>query len=426
MTETPGAPGTPPPFNSAEQLLAAMSQSLGAMVAFVDCQQRFVFANQAFAGWLGLTPDALTGRQLIDVYGAEAYAAFAPRIQRALAGETVSYERELRRNPTQASWISVKLTPHHDAAGNVVGIFAASLEVDYLKRTHDQLHKALQVQAFHMDNSPLAVIEFDDEVRIQRWSGQAERIFGWTAAEVTGRNANDFGLVHPDWRPNIRSLTVELLEGRAKRNRMIARNGTKDGHYIYCEWFNSAFVDTDGKAMAILSLAQDVTLRVEAEEHLRLAATHDALTGLENRQSLITRLEHALTRCRRSNSPLALLYIDLDRFKPVNDNHGHAAGDELLRQVATRLKSCVREVDTLARLGGDEFVVLLEIDVRDDTPEIIQQRILADLAAPFQLGTSTVTCGASIGVSRFPGDATDADHLLVCADQAMYRAKARR
>ncbi len=422
---TPANPSVPSLFGSAENFFSAVSHSLGAMVAFIDTGEQFVYANDNFAHWLGLEPAELIGRKLLDVYGAEAYEAFGPLVRRALTGEVVRYERELQRDQSPAYWISVNLSPHRDAAGNVLGVFASSLEVDDLKRTHDQLHKALQVQAFHMDNSPLAVVEFDYDVRIQRWSGQAERIFGWTAEDVVGRYANDIGLVHPDWRPNIRALTVELLEGRAKRNRMISRNCTKSGKYIYCEWFNSAFIDSTGKTMAILSLAQDVTMRVEAEEHLRHAATHDSLTGLQNRQSLITRLEHALARCRRSDEPLALLYIDLDKFKPVNDTHGHAVGDELLCQVANRLKACVREIDTVARLGGDEFVVLLEFDVRDDTHDVIEQRIHEGLAAPFSIGDLTIECGASIGVSRYPGCATTADHLLICADQAMYRGKSK-
>ncbi|MBL8523955.1 MAG: diguanylate cyclase [Betaproteobacteria bacterium] len=424
MSQQAGSPAFPPFFGSAENFFAAIDQSLGAMVAYVDIDERFVYANRSFAEWLHRTPADLIGRRLIDVYGSEAYAAFVPNIHRALAGQVVRYERELKRNSESAFWISVNLTPHRDADGKVLGLFVSSLEVDDLKRTHDQLHKALQVQAFHMDNSPLAVVEFDYDVRIQRWSGQAERIFGWSAEDVVGRRAGDIGLVHPDWVPNIRALTVELLEGRAKRNRMISRNGTKSGKYIYCEWFNSAFVDGSGKTMAILSLAQDVTLRVEAEEHLRHAATHDSLTGLQNRQSLMIRLDHALARCRRSDSLLALLYIDLDNFKPVNDTHGHAVGDELLCQVAARLKTCVREVDTVARLGGDEFVVLLEFDVREDTHDVIRQRIVDGLRTPFTIGEQTLACHASIGVSQYPGCATTADHLLVCADQAMYRAKA--
>jgi diguanylate cyclase (GGDEF)-like protein len=162
---------------------------------------------------------------------------------------------------------------------------------------------------------------------------------------------------------------------------------------------------------------------VESEEQLRQAAVNDSLTGLPNRSSLAARLEHAIMRVNRSGDRLALLFIDLDRFKKVNDTLGHAAGDEVLRQAAARIRTCVREVDTVARLGGDEFVVLLETDVRLDTPSIIGERIREAFGAPFQWKGTDVTCGASVGVSLYPDHARDPEHLLATADEAMYRAK---
>ena len=416
----------PASFGTQENFFAAMTGSMGALVAFIDTNEVIVYANRNFAGWFGIGPAAIVGRSLQEIYGADAYAAFSPHVQRALAGETIRYERELRKPDGSAAWISVDVRPHRDAGGRVMGVFASSLEVDELKRTRDQLDNALQAQAFYMDNSPLAVIEWSDKVAVRRWSGQAEAIFGWSADEVVGRASIEIGLVHPEWVPTIRASTLELLEGRAQRNRMISRNLTKSGRYIYCEWFNSAFVDPDGTTHGILSLAQDVTLRVEAEEQLRYSAVHDALTGLQNRQSLIARLDHALARVRRSGEPLALLFIDLDRFKAVNDTYGHAIGDELLRQAAIRLKACIRDADTVARIGGDEFVVLLDSELEADTPDVIKHRIMTGFSQSFTVGELQLSSSASVGISRFPADGDDADHLLASADRAMYRAKHSR
>ncbi len=413
-------------FGSSELFFAAFTESAGAMIAFIDANEIIVYANRNFSGWFGITPAGMVGLSLREMYGADAYAAFSPFMQRALAGETVRYERELRKPDGSAAWISVDLRAHHDANGKLMGLFASSLAVDELKRTRDALDKALQVQAFHMDNSPLAVIEWSAQVEVRRWSGQAEAIFGWKAEEVIGRRSNEIGLVHPEWRPTIRASTLELLEGHVRRNRMISRNQTKSGRLIYCEWFNSAFVDSDGKTHGILSLAQDVTLRVEAEEQLRHSAVHDALTGLQNRQSLIARLDHALARVRRSGESLAILFIDLDKFKAVNDTHGHAVGDDFLRQAAARLKSCIRDADTVARIGGDEFVVLLESEVEANTPELIKQRIVDDFKRNFKVGDLQLESTASVGISLFPGDGSDADQLLASADRAMYRAKQSR
>jgi len=183
------------------------------------------------------------------------------------------------------------------------------------------------------------------------------------------------------------------------------------------------FLDEAGKLASILALAQDVTARVEAEEQLQQAAVHDALTGLPNRNSLAARLEHAIIRVNRSGDRLALLFIDLDRFKKVNDTLGHAAGDEVLRQAAARIRACVREVDSVARLGGDEFVVLLESDVRPDTPGIIGERIRASFKSPFDYRGAEVKVGASVGVRLYPDHARDPAALLESADEAMYRVK---
>ncbi len=416
----------PPCFDSAESFLTAIGTSTGSMIAFFDTDERISYVNLPYARWFNLRPDEVCGRSLIDLYGIDAYTAFRPMLRRAYAGEFVRYERELKKPDGSAEWISVNMHAHRDQSGRINGIFATAQVVDDLKRTRDALDAALQVQAIYMENSPLAVIEWSDTLEVRRWSGQAEAIFGWKSVEVVGQLARQFDLVHPDWLPAVRASTQDLVDGRVQHNRMISRNRTKSGRFIFCEWFNSAFVDGNGKTHGILSLAQDVTMRVEAEEQLRYSAVHDALTGLQNRQSLIARLDHALVRAGRSGETLALLFIDLDKFKVVNDTHGHAIGDDLLRQAAERLKSCTRDADTVARIGGDEFVVLLESDLNADTPEFIARRIANGFAQGFTLGEIHVESGASIGISRFPVDGKDADQLMASADRAMYRAKHSR
>ena len=418
------APLTPPqPFADAQAFLEAFAQDCGGLVSFFDTGERIRFATQSLAAWFGTTPEKIVGRTLRELHGESSYEVFAPWIRRALAGEAVQYERAARHADGRSLWISVNLRPHRDHSGRVVGAFSTSLEVNELKRTHDALGRALEEIATHIENTPLGVVEFGPDLRVKRWSPQAEGIFGWSFGEVRGKSTADFGLVHRDSQETVRALTAELAEGRARRNRMLARNNTKDGRAIWCEWYNSAFFDEHGRLASILALAEDVTARVDAEEQLKQAAVHDALTGLPNRNSLASRLEHAILRVNRSGDRLALLFIDLDRFKKVNDTLGHAAGDEVLRQAAARIRACVREVDTVARLGGDEFVVLLETDVRPDTPGIIGERIRMAFGSPFEYKGAEVNCGASVGVSLYPDHARDPASLLESADEAMYRVK---
>ena len=416
----------PDAFASAEAFLSAFADGVGGLISYIDREERIRFATRELAEWFGETPQSIAGRSMRELHGDEAYAQLMPSIRRALAGEAVQYERESRHADGTSFWISVSLRPHRDASGEVAGVFSCALEVNELKRTHDALGRALDEIASHIENTPLAVVEWSADLRVKRWSPQAEAIFGWTLAEVRGRTFPEFGLVHPDSREMVHGHVASMTDGQTRRARMLARNLTKDNRPIWCEWYTSAFFDADGHLASILALAEDVTARVDSEEQLRQALVHDSLTGLPNRNSLAARLEHAILRVNRSGDRLALLFIDLDRFKKVNDSHGHAAGDEVLRQAAARIRACVREVDSVARLGGDEFVVLLETDVRPDTPGIIGERIRDAFGSPFDWKGTEVRCGASIGVSFYPDNAGDPAALLASADAAMYRVKTAR
>ena len=169
-----------------------------------------------------------------------------------------------------------------------------------------------------------------------------------------------------------------------------------------------------------MSLAAELT-----EERSQAVAHHDGLTGLPNRLLFNDRLNQAISLAKRDSRQFALLYLDLDKFKPVNDTLGHAVGDELLENVATRIRQQVRESDTVARVGGDEFTVILpDISKREET-ETVARKIIAALATPFQLGSQmqSVSIGTSIGIALYPAAATDAEALIKAADAAMYDAK---
>ncbi|MBF0158143.1 MAG: EAL domain-containing protein [Magnetococcales bacterium] len=173
----------------------------------------------------------------------------------------------------------------------------------------------------------------------------------------------------------------------------------------------------------LLLIAHDLRYRRRLEEHIRRQANYDALTGLPNRALFLDRMQHEIIRARRTKSRVALMFIDLDRFKWVNDTLGHAAGDQLLREAAARLLACHRESDTVARLGGDEFTVILPDMARGPHAERVASQILKQLARPFVLEGQEAYISGSIGVTIFPDDADDMDGLLKNADCAMYHAK---
>jgi diguanylate cyclase (GGDEF)-like protein len=178
---------------------------------------------------------------------------------------------------------------------------------------------------------------------------------------------------------------------------------------------------TDFLARAILYAIE----RKRAQERLTYLAQYDQLTGLVNRTLFRDRLVHAMARSKRKEQPLGVMLLDLDRFKAVNDTLGHDVGDALLQAVADRLKSCVREVDTIARMGGDEFTAILEGVSGEPDVAVVATRIIDSISAPFELDAHRASIGVSIGVTLYPSDDQNIDGLLKHADAAMYRAKQR-
>ncbi len=171
---------------------------------------------------------------------------------------------------------------------------------------------------------------------------------------------------------------------------------------------------------------RELRLRIAAEESARASARHDALTGLPNRRLFAERAGEALGQAWRNGSRCAVLFIDLDRFKPVNDTHGHAVGDALLVQIADRLRTCFPGPASVARLGGDEFAALVEYEAGDDVPALAARRVIREIERPFDLDESRIEVGATVGVAIGPESGKRAEDLIHAADLAMYEGKRER
>ena len=245
-------------------------------------------------------------------------------------------------------------------------------------------------------------------------------ITGYTQNEVLGKNPRILSSGKHD-KAFYKSLWSVLASKGNWKGEVVNRR--KDGG-IYTEWLRiSAVRDEQGDITNYVAIISDITSKKLSEEELHRRAHHDPLTGLSNRLSFNERLDQDLARARRHKTMLALLYIDLDNFKPINDTYNHQVGDLVLREVANRLQSVVREIDTVARIGGDEFVVILsEIDTADHI-NIVVAKIRNRLSDPFEYQGNMLQVGASIGISVFPDDAVDSQQLLAIADAAMYREK---
>ncbi|PWH13431.1 MAG: PAS domain S-box protein, partial [Anaerolineae bacterium] len=220
---------------------------------------------------------------------------------------------------------------------------------------------------------------------------------------------------------------ADLVKQRNWSHTLELEHRCKDGSTRWMEVKVSLLLDAQGQPIGFLGLSRDISERRQARQILEYMATHDELTGLPNRYLFNDRLNHALQRAARDQNALAIMLIDLDHFKELNDTFGHPTGDHVLQEVARRLIGSLRQSDTVARMGGDEFCVILENVVHVQHVANVARKLLEVLAQPYALeqGVSW-SLSASIGISLYPHDGESAEDLMICADVAMYRAKKRR
>ncbi|MBI2307364.1 MAG: EAL domain-containing protein [Rhodocyclales bacterium] len=288
-------------------------------------------------------------------------------------------------------------------------------DVTERRQAENRLRDSLQRLELHISATPLAVIDWDADYRVVAWNPAAERIFGYPRAEAIGQHASF--IIPERFRYRVDGV-MKALFSRSESHRSTNTNVTKSGAMIECEWYNAPIKDANGKVVALSSLVHDVTDRLKYMRALEYQAHHDPLTQLFNRNWLAAEIDRHV-----ADTPevaLDVVFIDLDRFKEINDTLGHRIGDELLIQLATRLKQELdREGCQVARLGGDEFAVLAP----DATIHHLAQDILRILRQPIELSGLNLEVGAGIGVARYPAHGADAASLMRCADIAMYHAK---
>ena len=410
-------------LEASEAELRIAMDSLPYPMVYVDGDFRYRLVNKRVEAMLGKSREELLGKNLYEVFGEKLIAEVLPFWQRAMAGETVMAERLIGTDPATQRRMIVRYTPRHDRNGKIIGFYSAAMDIDELRRAELDLRHANWLLSSHFENSPLAVIEWDPAFRVRRWSPQAEKIFGWREEELIGMHYRDWKFVVESDAEQADAVNAKLFAQMEPRATSLHRNHRKDGRVIWCEWYNSSLRDDAGNIISILSLAQDVTTRVLAEERLVYQATHDSLTGLPNRTMLQDRLRQAISRARRGGYRIAAMFIDLDRFKDVNDTLGHRIGDELLREMSARLGRVVRESDLLVRLSGDEFMVVLEQVTDLESPRFVAAKLLDEIRQPSRIEGHEIHISGSVGISLFPDDAEDVETLLKNADMAMYRAK---
>lgn len=279
--------------------------------------------------------------------------------------------------------------------------------------------EALQLAALVYNNSHEAMMVIGPDTAIIDVNPTFTTITGYSRAEMLGKKLD---VLHVREDSDFHDALWQALREKGHWAGEVL-NRRKNGQ-VYPEWFEiNAVRNERGEISCFVAQAADISARKNAEHHIWRLANYDKLTGLPNRSMFHERLVHEIRRAHRSESKLALLFLDLDGFKEVNDSLGHDVGDLLLQQVANRLAGCVRESDTIARLGGDEFIIILNDVSETGVVGTVAQKIIDALAAPFTLRGNTVYVSASVGVTLYPDDGETNEVLLKNADQAMYAAK---
>lgn len=411
-------------LRQSEEQMRQVTDNLPALISRLDTEQRFCFANRAYADWLGIDPASLIGRSLREVYGDEAYGGFRQHVEEALAGSKVVYEREMA-TPHGPRQIEVTLVPQRGADGSVQGLYG--LMHDLTARHTAELQRARSEErlSLALEGSGLALFDWDLASGRIYHSAQASAMRGEEAVETTTSAAEMQSHVHPDDLETIRESLRAAVTGAKPVYHAEFRVRKKSGAWFWLRARGRVVErDAQGRALRLAGTYADIDERKIAEERLRRLAEFDTLTDLPNRAQFRVRMHRAMASATHDRV-MALMFLDVDHFKTINDTLGHEAGDQLLRVFAARMRACVRQADTVARLGGDEFTIILEgLNDRDDA-KAVAAKLVATLAQPIALAGKVLEVTASIGLAIcVPGERDDAA-LLGRADAALYEAKRR-
>ncbi|HUW36664.1 MAG TPA: EAL domain-containing protein [Rhodocyclaceae bacterium] len=389
-------------------------------VMITDHQGMIEYVNPRFTEVTGFAANEVFGKTpRVLKSGSTAQLTYQELWSSITAGRGWSGELQNRNRMGELFWESENIAPIVDGDGRITHFVA--LKEDITERKHTEERLRLLTRAMESSSNGIMVLDALSSERTILYVNPAFReITGYAEDSVLGKPASRiFGL------PAERNAFDEIGAGLefGDEHRAVVHSLRADGSRYWNEFSISPVRSGIGAITHYVGVINDVTVRVDYEKQLAHQANHDDLTGLANRNLLSDRLDQALAQAHRYGHHAAVLMVDLDHFKYINDSLGHAAGDQLVKTVADRLSLCVREGDTVARTGGDEFVLILH-HVKDETDvTAMMQRIVATIAAPFFVEERELHVTCSTGAALYPRDGKSAEHLLRNADTAMYRAK---
>jgi diguanylate cyclase (GGDEF)-like protein/PAS domain S-box-containing protein len=377
------------------------------------------YANEGYAAMFGHDVHSILGLPVAEIIGAEAAAFIQPQVDRVISElVSVRYERSIITRTGEPRSLEVHLLPHADDSGAAIGAFVLISDITRHRRAEAALRESEERLAKFMQATAEGIV-FHQGGLITDANPPLLELLGRSLAELVGSPALDH--VAPDMRQQVGEVMAAARETRYDTAVL-----HKSGERIPVEFIvRSMHV---GGSMQRMTIVRDIRARLQAEARIHHLAHHDALTGLPNRAAFIERASALMAQARRAGRELALLFVDLDHFKRINDSLGHPVGDMLLQTVAGRITATLREADLVSRFGGDEFVLLLHGAASEHAVAEVARKLLTAVSEPLQvqglIGTR-ISVTPSIGVAMFPAHGETAAELIKHADTAMYAAKAR-
>ena len=407
------------------EVIPTVIDNLPAMVGYWDKDLKNRFVNKAYEDWFGVDASKVSGKHIREVIGDSLYNLNLQYIEAVLKGYFQEFERSIPNQCGHGYRHSLANYIPDIRDGEVKGFIALVTDITSLKEVEFQLKLS--------EDRYRAIVEGQTEV-ISRFYADGKYIFINEAySKFFGKNPNEIvgkkwqPVVHPD---DIDRVTSELAMMSPTNPIVMIENRvfSCDGSIHWMQFCNRGFYDFDEKLIEIQSVGRDITKRKSMEEQIERLAFYDLLTGLPNRGYFVDQLNLALSRTARSKKYGACLFLDLDKFKSVNDTHGHDYGDMLLIEVANRLKSNLRNTDLVCRFGGDEFVAVMEglsesAEIAKAEILLLTEKVREQLSNPFSINEFEFNISVSIGISMFNDHSKSTEALLKEADTAMYEAK---
>jgi diguanylate cyclase (GGDEF)-like protein/PAS domain S-box-containing protein len=397
-------------------LHAALLDAVGQSVIATDLTGEIIYWNRPAELMYGWSADEAIGRAIIDLLPSRHSAERAAGLLTLLT-EGVGWTKDLTMQHRDGHEFPalVTATPVLDADGVLIGTISVATDISERKQAEDVMRHLSAI----VESSGDSVIGKLVTGEIVSWNRAAEDLFGYPAGEAIGQHIS---LLAPeDKADELRAILAQVAAGHIVRGLETVRR-RRDGTTVEVSLTISPTFKPDGEVAGASVIARDITERRAMEDAIEHNALHDALTGLPNRALLADRLSQALVTADREDRPVAVLFLDLDQFKTINDAAGHAVGDQVLVEVARRLQSALRAGDTVARFAGDTFVIVCN-DSNENTAEQVAARLQDSLVDPIAVDGPPMYVTASVGIAVSPP--MDSDALLSHADAAMYDAKAR-